>query len=347
VIDNQNIELLVNTILAGKKIFSYDDKKYEIKKPSLELRIQSDILYSDTYNNNIFNDFILLEDIPNLCISLGIIPHNYTQQILDLEKKLENIKLEYFSLFADIDKRKRNKTKLNNFKKQYTNFLETVHMLDYISLEHYCSKVKNEFIILNTLYFYETNILVFKNQKDTDYIYFNNLINEINKNTLDIDVFKTICRSEYWRNLWSDNKHFLISEPISEWSEEQKTLCSLSKMYDRIYEHPECPSDEIIEDNDALDGWMIHQKRENSKQKQEKGVNNMLSDKIKNSSEIFLMANNQEKAQKIMEFNDQQSLGKMNQKLNFVKSHSQPVKDSQLPDVKQDLVKQFRQQQGK
>jgi len=347
VIDNKNIELLVNRILSGKNYFSYNNEKYEIRKPSLSLRTKSDILYEDAYNDNIFSDFVLLEDISNICIELGIISHDYNKQISDLEKKIENSKVDYFSFFVDIDKKKKHKFRLNSLKKQYGLFLDKVHSLDYISLEHYCSKIKNEFIILNTLYFYETDILVFKNKEDIDYMYFNNLVTEINKGIIDIDIFKNICRSEYWKNLWSDQKHFLLLEPVSEWSEEQKTLCNLSRMYDRIYEHPECPSEEVIQDNDALDGWMIFQKRQNSKEKQGKGVNNMLSDKIKNSSEIFLMANNQEKAQTIIEFNDQQSLGRMNQKLDFIKSHSEPLRDAQLPDVKQDLVKQLKQKQGK
>jgi hypothetical protein len=347
VTDNKQIEYLANIILAGKKIFSYQDTRYEIRKPSLQIKVDADILYQETYETNLFNDFILLEDVPFLCIDIGIISNNYEQTLNDYEKRLESAKLEYFSFYLDTEKRKKNKVKINNIKQQYQNYLDKIHYLDHISLEHYCAKAKNEFIIINTLYYYNTNNLVFDNYNSIDYIHFNNIINEINNYTIDIDKFKEICRSEYWRNLWSDSKYLLINDPVCDWSEEQKTLCSLSRMYDRIYEHPECPSDNIINDNDALDGWMIHQKRQNSKQKQEKGVDNMLPDKIKNSSEIFLMANSQEKAQTIVEFNDQQSLGRMNQKLNFVKSHSEPIRDAQLPDVQQDLIKQFRQQQGK
>jgi hypothetical protein len=347
VVDNKQIEYLANRILAGKKIFSYQNSQYEIRKPSLKIKVEADILYQETYENNLFNDFILLEDVPFLCIDIGLISHNYEQSLKDYEKRLEGAKLDYFSFYANIEKRKKNKVKINNIKQQYQSYLDKVHYLDHISLEHYCSKAKNEFIIVNTLYYYNTDNLVFDNCNSIDYVYFNNLINEINHDTIDMDKFKEICRSEYWRNLWSDSKHSLINDPVCDWSEEQKTLCSLSRMYDRIYEHPECPSDDIINDNDALDGWMIDQRRQNLKQKQEKGVNNMLSEKVKNSSEVFLMANNREQADSIIDFNDQQGRNRLEQKLNIIKSSQGPVLETQFPDVQQEIIKQRSKQQRK
>lgn len=343
-IDSKHIEYTVNRILAGKKFFSYDNTQYEIVKPKLDLKLKADLLYQETYNNNLFNDFILLEDISVLSIDIGLISYGYEKTLKDYEKKLEDAKLDYFSFYANLDKKKKNKAKVENIKKQYQNYLDKVHYLDHLSLEHYCSKIKNEFIIVNTLYYYDSDELVFIDINNIDYVYFNTLINEINQDIIDIDAFKDICRSEYWRNLWTDNKHSLINDPICDWSEEQKTLCSLSKMYDRIYEHPECPSDEIINDNDALDGWMINQRRQNLKQKQEKGVNNMLSEKVKNSSEIFLMANNREQADSILDFNDQQSRRRLDQKLNVVMNSSGQVLETQLPDVQQEIMQQRSRQ---
>ena len=65
-------------------------------------------------------------------------------------------------------------------------------------------------------------------------------------------------------------------------------------MYSKIYEHPECPEDAIIEDDDALDGWMLNQQKENKKQKMEKGVDNLLGKKGQKAQEVFLMAKNEE-----------------------------------------------------
>lgn len=38
-------------------------------------------------------------------------------------------------------------------------------------------------------------------------------------------------------------------------------MCHWSNFYDGVYEHPDCPSDDIIADNKALDKWVEEQAR--------------------------------------------------------------------------------------
>ena len=99
--------------------------------------------------------------------------------------------------------------------------------------------------------------------------------------------------------------------------------------------------EDVIADDDALDGWMIYQKQENEKQKREKGVDSMLTGKTKNSSEVFLMAGNKDQAQDVLGLNSSQSLGQIKQKIDFVKASDKPVRDGQLPDVKQKILEQL------
>ncbi|NBO23389.1 hypothetical protein EBU94_08655 [bacterium] len=113
-------------------------------------------------------------------------------------------------------------------------------------------------------------------------------------------------------------------------------------MYDKIYEHPECPQDDIINDDDALDGWMIYQKQKNDLQKKEKGVDSMLSGKIKNSSEIFLMAGNKNQAEDILGLNTKDSLDIVKTKVQTVLSKGR-VRDGEMPDVKQKIIQQLQE----
>jgi hypothetical protein len=155
-------------------------------------------------------------------------------------------------------------------------------------------------------------------------------------------MYKKIARSDYWKNYWNNNKTKVLDDPVSEWSDEQKSLINISCMYDRIYEHPECPKEDVINDDDALDGWMIFNKQENERKKKEKGVDDMLTGKMRNSSEIFLMANNRDQAQDIQGLNSDKSLSALKQKVDFVMSNKGPVRDAQLPDVKQKIRDQIQ-----
>lgn len=331
---NKAVESLIHRILSGRLIFEYFDRTFELKKPSLDLKIKADLIYQQSYESNLYDNFWLIEDIPNLAIDIGILDISYRDIIKKIEKKIDIQKMDLYKEFSNQNQKKKNKTKIAQSKRNLNEEYNKLHYLDYLSLEHYCDKIKNEFLISNTLYYFDTGDLVFY-PGSIDYNMFNSLIVKISEHIITIENYKQIARHEYWKNLWSNNKFNIISEGVNEWSDEQKTLFNIAAMYDRIAEHPECPSQEIIEDDDALDGWMIFQKEKNNKEKRQKGVDNMLSDKIRNSSEIFLVPSNKEEISEIQDLNSFESRQRSVQKFDYIAANKDKnIEEIQLPDVK-------------
>ena len=77
-----------------------------------------------------------------------------------------------------------------------------------------------------------------------------------------------------------------------------------SRMYDNVQQSHDCPTDDVIEDDDLLDGWFVVQKRERDKQKAQSEVDNMVSNpKIAGSQEIFVFAQTREDANNIEQAN--------------------------------------------
>ena len=75
-------------------------------------------------------------------------------------------------------------------------------------------------------------------------------------------------------------------------------------MYDNIQESMECPSEKVIEDDDALDGWFIEQRRKNEREKAVGVIEDSIqNDKIKNSHEVLVFADNKTDAQTIHDMN--------------------------------------------
>jgi hypothetical protein len=91
-------------------------------------------------------------------------------------------------------------------------------------------------------------------------------------------------------------------------------------MYDNIQESMECPTEEVIADDDMLDGWFILQKR---KQKSEKAKSELESktsnQKIANSDEIMIMTDSAKEAENIHGMNSFGSEMIRQQRLNTVK----------------------------
>ena len=339
--DSRNNEILVHRILSGHYIFDHQDNIYELRKPSLALKMRADLLYVTTYEDNLYNNFWFLEDTEHFLFELNILHYNYKSDLSRVEKLLDKTKISLFQQYFDNVKRKKIQSQIKNLKQDIQETYNKKHSLDYLTLEHYCDNIRNEYIISNTLYFHDSNELVFK-KEPVLYNLFNDIVSYISKNIIDITTYKKIARSDYWRNYWGNNKSNILDEPVKEWSEEQKRLINISCMYDKIYEHPDCPKDDIIEDDDALDGWMLYQKQENQKQKQEKGVDSMLTGKMKNASEVFFMAGSKEQADDVLGLNSEKSLSSIKQKVDFVLSSDKPVSDGQLPDVKAKIIQQLK-----
>jgi hypothetical protein len=107
-------------------------------------------------------------------------------------------------------------------------------------------------------------------------------------------------------------------------------------MYDNIYEHPECPDEMIIADNDALDGWMIVQKQKNESNKKESQMNNSLG-KAKNSGEVFIMADSNDDIESIYSMNTAESANDLKAKMDYISKTGGTIAETELPDVKRKI----------
>jgi alpha-amylase/alpha-mannosidase (GH57 family) len=112
-------------------------------------------------------------------------------------------------------------------------------------------------------------------------------------------------------------------------------------MYDSAYEHPECPPDNVIEDDDLFDGWMIHQRRESEKNKNKNRTEKILEGKkLDKAGEVFIMANSQEEAQNIYNLNDNTSRHIIRERNTVIQSNSDMIDNTKLPDVQRTIVQQ-------
>jgi hypothetical protein len=334
---NEDLELLLYRIFCGYLIFYINNEKYILKSASLELKYESQILYSNIINDEKYNDWLREDNLDNLLVYLNLWTKDTKMILKDLEKKIDNSKADYYINFNFSDKKKSIKKHLDGYRKQLSSILSKKEELYSNTLEGYANSLKNEFIITNTLY--RNNNLVFDKNKN-DYVLFNSIVSELNKYSISIFDFKKLSRSNFWRSYWNVRKNNVFDN--TNLTDDQRTLVGISQMYDRVYEHPECPSDEIIEDDDALDGWMIVQKRKIEKEKKQQQIDN-LNPKLKNAQEVFLFANNAQEVEEIIGLNNPESLSRMKSKINHVNKFGL-TEESQLPDVQMDLRNQLNQQ---
>jgi hypothetical protein len=342
--NDNDIELLLYRIIAGKTIFYYNNEEYILYSPSVDIKYRAAIIYDNIINEEKYYNWLREDDIEKIMISLGIWIVTVPKQLEAFEKGLDDLKVELFQSFFTPSKAKDVRKKIKSTKENISKIYKSKQEFMSHTLEGYASSIKNEYVICNTLY--KDNQLVFQNSNNKSYTLFNNLIYQIDKLMITTEIFKQISRSGLWRGYWNSNKSDVFGSSAASLTDEQKALINISRMYDNIYEHPECPDEKIIDDDDALDGWMIVQKRKNDKERKKSQFDNS-NPKMKNAGEVFVMSESQEDKEQILDMNSIESKKDMREKFNFLNKQG-TVEDGALPDVQRDMrskIFQLKQQQ--
>lgn len=338
------IDFYITRILSGYLIFFYNGERYELQYPSNNLKYEAYLIYNNIINDEKYAEWIREENLIRILIMLGLWSKDTEKSISKMEKQIENYKVDIYNNFFNKDLREKIRNNLRSMENSLNRVLGIKS--DFLSnntLEGYAASIKNEYIISNTLY--KNKKLVFNNdnnKNNSSYQYFNALVNEINQHMIPIKIYKLIARNNSWRSIWNCNKNQVIDRPAADWTEEQKSLINLTKMYDSIYEHPESPDEKIIDDDDALDGWLISQRKKNATAKTQNDLDNT-NPHLKKAQEVFVIANQKEDIEEVFGLNSSEGIGRMKEKFNFIKNNldTSEINDLSLPDVQRDARSQL------
>jgi len=159
---------------------------------------------------------------------------------------------------------------------------------------------------------------------------------------------RELARNEPWRTIWASRDisscPLFIQDNNKELTFTQKNLVIWSKLYDNIQEHMEAPPEEVVNDDDMLDGWFIVQNRKREKDKKEKDVDSTLGANA-GKDEVFVMANasDKERLKAIKDMNDGESVYIRDERMAYVQQKGE-VDRIKLPDVQRELSKQMIEQ---
>lgn len=330
-------------ILSGFFIFFYRGKRYKLIYPDISIKYEAEIYAQMEYENNKFNDWIHDDAIVNTLVTMGVWSYNGDTNLKSLETQIEDLKVDLYKNVLNPNQIKHIRKNLNNVKNNYNYQYNIRHSLDQYTPQGYSETLKNYYILANSIYDYNNN-KIFDDIDDINYKFFEDLSLIISENAIDIPLYKQIARSDLWKNYWSANNENLFNKATIDWTDEQKTLVVLTKMYDNAYQHPECPPDNVFADDDMFDGWMIYQRRENEKSKNKQRTEKMLEGKkLNKAGEIFLVANSREEANNIYGLNNNTERHIIKERENIVTRSSEAIEASKLPDVQRELISQINQ----
>lgn len=323
-----NKDKIVAELMCPFKICPIGDTKYLLYNPTYALLYKSYIIYEEIYHQNKFGDFKTDQQNIITLVKNQLCSFNVDTQINELRQKLDNTKLLLYRAKTRFTELKSYRKRLEQLTDQLTKLLSIRHSLDYLTLEDFAERYRLLYLIRNSLYDFNNNKIA-----PSDSLV-NNILIYTQKHNVNYNQLRVICRTDPWIVHWTTHKRqvFNFTDQYV-LSDEQQMALSISEMLDSIKQCPNPPSDEIIQDDDMLDGWKLNRIKENEEQMKEQKMNQKYGDK---GGEVFIPVSSREEAEYVNSMNTGQG--------NLIKARREAairqggqLRETQLPDQQERL----------
>lgn len=333
-----DIEQLFYRIISGYYTISIDNTFYKVVMPDVALKQKAHSVYLsilDQYKYDV-ESWISESATSNLLRIYSIWDDQKEQDYKLLSNTIEALKIELYLKFSDINSRISTKKKIKELESTLSNSYAKKHYFDHLTLNFYATSLKNQYIIMNCIFDSDDKRVFSDNMDEIDTIFLEKILYEIHNETTDYNILKDLARSDMWKQYWDCLKENVFNKPSYQLTDDQRALINISKMYDSIREHHECPSEDVINDNYALDGWILYQRDKVAKEKKKDELDNRVGIKNKRADEVFIMTGSKEETKNIYSLNDDISRFNIKQMKSIAKEKGS-VQWKDLPHVKQQI----------
>jgi hypothetical protein len=245
------------------------------------------------------------------------LPEDEIRHNEDVEN-LQSMKVDYFEKFIFPSKRTKIKKSID---KQLDIINASFSSKTYLS-EYTCESLREE-----AYYLY-----LFRDADNPFSFYRKYIVSRLSE-----DVLRNMYFDQIWRMVWNVSKDpvAIFGLNVNCLNDNQLGLLYWSKLYDSIGESSEGPSQAVMNDPIAVDGWLIKQ----SKKRAIEEKKNLIPDK---DGEVFMMAKGKKEVDEILSLNTPDAK-------RVIKSRAKDLKEKgsldefQFSHVKQDLAMQVNE----
>jgi len=295
--DFQKRELFLLNIRLGK--IKIPKLNCELYPPTIEDRLESCNVYDQAYTHSLNEEMMTEHQMLEWMIEHNLWSYHEEKDLEGIRKNIEDVKVEIYKLNKERNKANQLKRYLRSVEKKLNDQQNKKNLYYYNTCESIANLEKLRYLIKRNCI--QNNRVCELDDDELDYA-----LDCFRESILSEEIIREIARNEPWRSLWfirNSNKQNLFVDLGRDITINQQNLLLWSQTYDNINESIDCPNDDVIDDDDMLDGWLIFQSRKRKQEKVEKDMDKKMSEKVKNSSEVYLMASNIDEAKDIDSIN--------------------------------------------
>jgi hypothetical protein len=334
-------EYFISRLRSGVIIIRERGLKLKVYTPTIEEEYEANQVYADAYDEAFRDEVMGEEEMLKWMQERGLWTEEHENKAEGLKKDIERLKIEIFNA--------RNNEVLREHIRKYIRAGET-QLGETISGKHiYDSHTREGLAAVEKLQWLIQHCSFLDDQLyDFDEISLDSVITSYQSIFLNEAQVRELAREEPWRSEWSVREtagRKLFKDNGRMLSVEQKNIIIWSQMYDNIQESMDTPSDDVIKDDDMLDGWFIIQKKKREKETAEQEFEDSVgSEKIKNADEVFVMANTANDAERVRSMNDLTGVMRIKERAGTIKNSDGVVQQLELKDEKRKMQRQSNRQ---
>lgn len=342
-------ELILSQIVASITLCNVNTLGQVIIRPFTPIdKYIANQLYSKALREAGFQDVMTDKEVLNMLLDLDLWSPEEEGELNDIPEKILGLKVALYESYYNTKQCDMVRKSLADMKKRHDVLYHKRHSHDHLTCSTAAAMKKLTYLVGASTYYQDgTRVWPSENiiAEQAPMSILEKLVCLYNESRPTESQLRELSHTEPWLSTWHASKSgTLFSHPAVECTDDQKILIAWSKFYENIGEHPECPAEDILSDDDMLDGWLELEKRKRrAEKKQQDAENRFGGGKIGEASEIFVVVKDREDAKRINELNsiEAQAIKRRRQQALEAKGI---LPNHQMPDKHLEIMNQAREQ---
>lgn len=339
----------ISRIVSGQMRFRISSEIFYVRSPTRLQRCLADELFFEQLEEAESSGAYTENELAEFLAGKYIWGEDDEGRLKNIRQSLEALKEELFEMRIRSYEKIRIRKLIERFNGEADRLEIIKHSYDHISALGIANSAKQRYLLGCSVFTDEGPYWMGETSWGEPEPFLDKIIFKINQLRINEEQFRELARTEPWRSLWNIRRHCsqgLFEGSAVDLTDEQKNLIVWSSIYESVREHPDNLEDEVIEDNDMLDGWMIIKRKEREKNHAKSNEDFTNNEKIRGASEVFIKVDTPQDAQRVINKNSDEGSMVFKQRMDTIKQKG-TVKETEMPDtvvrLRQQKMEQFSQ----
>lgn len=329
-------DLLVARIVSGTIPVCVDGIRYTVRHPDREERLRAEEVFQEAFEQGVREGMLDEEGLLEFLWEAGLWDESKEKALLEIPQDIEKLKVGLYEARFNEKEQAPIRKGLENARKRWLDLEYQRHSHDHTSCSGFARQARLRYRVAVCLYRGPTPVFTWNSYQQDSSGLLDEVIAQYTSLHLSEAQYRELARTSPWRPLWQckDSAPSLFGTAAADYTDEQAQLVAVSQLYDNVREHPECPPESVLEDDDMFDGWLILERRKREGSRDQRDIESSIHDpRIKNAQEVIRVVGSKKEAQRVDNLNSPQTKAMLQKRWEAVRKQGQ-LAEQDLPEVK-------------